>query len=303
MFSNIPASLQGKHKMAIFAKNNGWCSGSFSSSGGRDQEEELKKLRAQVELLSKQQRVEKGTETQGEPTRRESGLKEDCQMEVEEAKDCKKNWMSRRKVHRNICDTLRNLLRDSQKEKWKGQLQEIEMKRTELLPEHQKKQKRSQKLQRLQDKKSNYLKDACACEDEMQTLSEEMEKRQALFHASFQALSERKEEAAARHSPMDVALVQPRWSSSSRREQHRLCSSSLSFREKSEESTAGNISQSQPLRSMWQEENRQKSGTEIRTKRRRQVGGTKALRWILLWILLGVKMQTVKALEEEIPAH
>ena len=37
--------------------------------------------------------------------------------------------------------------------------------------------------------------------------------------------------------------------------------------------------------------------------RRRQVGGMKALQWILLWILLGVKMQTVEALEAGISAH
>ena len=29
----------------------------------------------------------------------------------------------------------------------------------------------------------------------------------------------------------------------------------------------------------------------------------KAPQWILLWILLGVKMQSVEALEEGIPAH
>ena len=40
------------------------------------------------------------------------------------------------------------MFRDSQKEKWKGQLQEIERKRTELLREHQKMQKRSQKIRR-----------------------------------------------------------------------------------------------------------------------------------------------------------
>ena len=37
--------------------------------------------------------------------------------------------------------------------------------------------------------------------------------------------------------------------------------------------------------------------------RRRQVGGMKAPQWILLWILLGVKMETVEALEEGTPAH
>ena len=45
---------------------------------------------------------------------------------------------------------------ESQKEKWKNQLQEVDRKRTELLPDHQKMQKRSQKLQSLQDKKRNH---------------------------------------------------------------------------------------------------------------------------------------------------
>ena len=63
----------------------------------RNQEEEIKKLRAQVELLRMQQRVEKGPETQGEPTRRGSGLEEDCKMEVEEEIDCKKKLDEQRK--------------------------------------------------------------------------------------------------------------------------------------------------------------------------------------------------------------
>ena len=53
---------------------------------------------------------------------------------------------------------------------------------------------------------------------------------------------------------------------------------------------------------MWQEEKREKNGKETGMMRRRQVGGAKAPRWVLLWILLGVKMQMVEALEEEIPA-
>ena len=65
----------------------------------------------------------------------------------------------------------------------------------------------------------------------------------------------------------------------------------------------GNVSPSQPLRSMWQEEKRKKSEKEIGTSRRRQVICMKTLHWILLWISFGVKMQTVEAVEEEIPAH
>ena len=59
------------------------------------------------------------------------------------------------------------VFKDRQKEIWKEELQEIERKRTELLPE-QKMQKRSLKLQSLQDKQRNHLMNACACEEEMQ---------------------------------------------------------------------------------------------------------------------------------------
>ena len=130
-----------------------------------------------------------------------------------------------------------------QKESWKEELQEIE--RTELLPEHQKMQKKSQKLQSLQDKKK-YLKDAGDWEEETRMLHEENEESQARFKARFQTLSEnsrncrkesdilesrpckqeRKEEAAVCHSPTDVASIQQLWSSSSRWEQQRLCNSS-----------------------------------------------------------------------------
>ena len=103
----------------------------------------------------------------------------------------------------------------------------------------------AQKLQSLQDKK-NYVKDACACEEEVPKLNEEMEERKARFQARVQALSEksgdcgraaaaleeeiqtrqgRKEEAAVRRNPIDVALIRPcylgRWSRSSHAEQHR----------------------------------------------------------------------------------
>ena len=76
---------KGGIKRPSLRKNKEWHSGSSSSSGGedrrpRDQEEELKKLRAQVELLSKQQSGWKGQATQGVPTRRGSGLEEDCKV-------------------------------------------------------------------------------------------------------------------------------------------------------------------------------------------------------------------------------
>ena len=131
-------------------------------------------------LLRKQQRVEKGPEAQEEPTRGGSGLEEDCKMEFEEDIDCKKKLDERRKsLQKQLRDIVKftdmePLFRDSQKE-WKGQLQDIERKRTELFPEHQKMQKRSRKLQCLQDKKRNFTKEACSCEEETRKASEEAE--------------------------------------------------------------------------------------------------------------------------------
>ena len=56
--NNIPTGLQGMHKQAMYAKNKELYSGSSSSSGREElksqEQEEIKRLRAQVELLSKQ---------------------------------------------------------------------------------------------------------------------------------------------------------------------------------------------------------------------------------------------------------
>ena len=331
-FSDILAGLQGKHKKAVFEKNKGWYSGSSSSSSeervsDQEEEEELKRLRANVELLGKQQRWSKGLETHGEPTRRGSGLEEDRKMEVGEGTDCKKKLDERRKhLQRQMRDfekftDLDPNFRDRQRECWKEELQEIERKRTELLPEHQKMQKKSQTLQSLHDKKRNYLKDAGDGEEEMRTISEENEEMQARFQARFQkslAIDERKqvfwkkkvrscsqgrkEEAAVPDSPMDVALIQPWCSTFSRWEQHRPCSSSPFFRKKSGRANGWQHQPEPAAPEMWQEE-KKKIGKEIGTMRRRQVGGMKALRWIMLWTLLGVHMQTVEALEEGIPAR
>ena len=82
--NNTPSGLQGKHKQARCAKNRQWYSGSSSSSGGEvwkfQEQEEIKRLRAPIELLSKQQGAVKSPEKPGEPARRGSGLEEGCMM-------------------------------------------------------------------------------------------------------------------------------------------------------------------------------------------------------------------------------
>ena len=69
------------------------------------------------------------------------------------------------------------VFRDRQKEVWKEELEDIERKRTELLLEHQKMQKKSQKLQIQWNKQKNHHKIARDSEEEMQTLNKEMEEK------------------------------------------------------------------------------------------------------------------------------
>ena len=110
-------------------------------------------------------------------------------MEVEGDTDCKKKLDEQKKsLQKQLRDIekftdMEPMVRDRQKEKWKCQLQEIERKRTELLPEHQKMQKRSQKLQSLQDKKRNYIKEACSGEEEVRKANEEVQGRGVRFEA------------------------------------------------------------------------------------------------------------------------
>ena len=82
------------------------------------------KLRAQVELLGKQQGA------RGALARSGSGLEEDCKMEVEET-DCKKKLDEQKK---SLQRQLRDVEKFASKEISKEELQEIERKRTELLP-------------------------------------------------------------------------------------------------------------------------------------------------------------------------
>ena len=98
------------------------------------------------------------------------------------------------------------VFRDSQKDIRKEELEEIERKRTELLMEHQKIQMRSQKLQGLQDKQKNHFKNACACEEEVRMLNEEMEERKALYETRFRALSEKSGDSRKVAAELEVEI-------------------------------------------------------------------------------------------------
>ena len=154
----------------------------------QDQQEEIKRLCAQVELPSKPQGAGKCLEERGEPARRGSGLEEGCRMEFQQETEYKENMRQLGDIEKFA--SLDPVCRDRQKEIWKEELEEIERKRTELPPERQKLQKRSQKLQSLRDKQRNHLKNARDCE-EVQTLNVEWEDPKAHYETRFRALSEK----------------------------------------------------------------------------------------------------------------
>ena len=54
---------------------------------------------------------------------------------------------------------------ESIKESLQHQLQEVEKREHDLMPEHQKVQKKSQKIQRLHDKRKNLLKESAAAQE------------------------------------------------------------------------------------------------------------------------------------------
>ena len=82
------------------------------------------------------------------------------------------------------------VFRDRQKEIWNEELQETaEKNRTSAGASED--ADRSRKLQSLQDKQRNHLKNVCACEEDMQMLRKEMEERKAIFETRIRALSEK----------------------------------------------------------------------------------------------------------------
>ena len=61
-------------------------------------------------------------------------------------------------------------------------------------------------LQSLQDKQRNHLKNAGACEAEMQMLSKEMEERKALFETRIRAPSEKSGDSGKAAEDLEVEI-------------------------------------------------------------------------------------------------
>ena len=61
------------------------------------------------------------------------------------------------------------------------QLQEVEQRRCDLMPEHQKVQKRLQKIQSIQDRRRNLQKESAAAQEEMRKIREEKDRSEERF--------------------------------------------------------------------------------------------------------------------------
>ena len=165
------------------------------------------------------------------------------------------------------------VFRDQQKEAWKKELEEIERKRTELLSEHQKMEKKSRKVCGIsRGTTSRFLE---IVKKKCKRSINEWEEQKAQYEMRFRVLSGRSGDSRKAAAELDneiqslqaseerrgssasqsngCCLIQPCWSISSRWEQPRQCSSSPIFRVESAECLAVNIGQSQPLRSEGQE--------------------------------------------------
>ena len=299
--SNILAGLQEKYRQAVSAKTR-----VEKEREPRVQDAEIKELRAQVEQLRRQQRVKKEQGGQGDPTRRECGLEEYWNMEKQLREIEKKN--------------IDQMFRDGQKEKCKEDLQEIERKRNELLTGHQKLQKRSQKLQILQDKKRKILKDACVCDEEMRKVRGEMNEREA----RFLELSEKSSNCRMGADDLEeetkgLQAGEERGGSCASQSNNYYLDSVIE-----QLCTLGAAHARQQIQALQEELNRrfevpatcahgrevkreEESGKRSKRKERpvtnwvhmRQVGAMRAFRLVLLLVLLGTRMQTVKVVESQ----
>ena len=159
--TSIPSLLQGKHRQAVSTK------AARCSSG--------------CENLKRYKNAEKKQEVQYKPAGEEGRFEEDRKMEVEEVDTKKKLDQRKKQLQKQLRDIEKftdmcQSVVDEHKEKWQQELQDTEQKRNDLLPEDQSMQKRSPKLQSLQDKKETMPKGLC--NGDMERIRDEIAERE-----------------------------------------------------------------------------------------------------------------------------
>ena len=169
--TDIPSGLQGKPLQAVSTKRGrSWSASSswvwrrpYAGVQSRAQEAELRELRDKVQ---KTESAWKEPAVQFEEADEEIKPDEDCKTEGDcEANSRKKLDLRRREATKQLrkIEEIADLVKgfaESQKEKWQRELLHVERRWNDLLLEHVQMQKMSRKLQSLQDKKMQCLKNA-----------------------------------------------------------------------------------------------------------------------------------------------
>ena len=101
------------------------------------------------------------------------GAQKGAGIPLDEA-ECRKKRMNRGK-------RCSKEMQESLKESLQHQVQDVEKRRNDLILEHQKAQKRTQKIQSLQDKRRNLQKESLTATEEMRKFSEEIVLKEESF--------------------------------------------------------------------------------------------------------------------------
>ena len=112
-------------------------------------------------------------------------------MEVEDEAECRRKLdeqMKKKQKELREVDRLSFLskeMQESLKESLQHQLQGVEKRRNDPMPEHQKAQNSTQKIQSYQDKRRNLQKESMAAKQDMRKLREEIERKEERFRLLF----------------------------------------------------------------------------------------------------------------------
>ena len=184
--NNIPAGLRGKYRQVVAARTGESSTGSSTSSGeetrkAKSQEAKIKELRAKLEHYEKKD-GEGAQGGQGLPRRRESGMVEEWEMDVEDENESRKKLDDqRRKLQKDLRDVEKlscasKEAQNSLKNDLQQQLQEVEQRRHDLMPEHQITQNTKHT-----GKKRNLQKESAAAQQEMRKIREDIDRNEERF--------------------------------------------------------------------------------------------------------------------------
>ena len=150
----------------------------------KSQEAEIKELRAQNEHYRKQSGGRSAGRTRPSTQKRKwhGGM---VALRMRSRAD--RSWMSKGKKRRKSCETLKNSrvcrkeVQDSLKNDPQQQLHKVDQRRHDLMPEHQRAQKGSHKIQSIQDKRRNLQKESTAAQEEMRKIREDTVRNEECF--------------------------------------------------------------------------------------------------------------------------